>query len=96
MANGVGVVIEVTDEMVTAFMRAASDTPVQAAGRDLLNARAGLAAALAIVERDYNLSPALCDEPHPTEDLAYCELPRGHAARSGRGHSATVTKAVDW
>jgi hypothetical protein len=48
-------VIEVTHEMVTAFMQAAQATPVQVAGRELLNARAGLAAVLALVEADYCL-----------------------------------------
>lgn len=47
--------IEPTDEMVQAFMRAASQTPVQVAGRELLNARAGVAAVLAILEREYCL-----------------------------------------
>lgn len=51
---------------------------------------------LDIVNRDYNASPALCDQQCPSDPGAYCELPRGHANRSGRGHSATVTRAVDW
>lgn len=49
--------IEPSDEMVRAFMRAAADTPVQVAGRELLNARAGVAAVLAVVERDRCLKP---------------------------------------
>lgn len=60
--------IEPTDEMVTAFMRAAAETPVQVAGRELLNARAGLAAALAIVERDYDVSPKLPPVEHRRGD----------------------------
>jgi hypothetical protein len=84
-------VIEVTDEMVYAF---AAEPEITATDAHAISV--GLAAVFAIVERDYSIGPVMCDEPHPTEDLAYCELQRGHAARSGRGHSATVTKAVDW
>jgi hypothetical protein len=84
-------VIEPTDEMIAAFERDGTG-----GWGDITDTRAGLAAVLAIVERDYAIGPAMCDEPHPTEDLAYCELPRGHAEHSGRGHSATVTKAVEW
>jgi hypothetical protein len=50
-------VIEVTHEMVTTFMQAAQATPVQVAGRELLNTRTGLAAVLALVERDYRIEP---------------------------------------
>lgn len=84
--------IEVTDEMIELF-RLNHDPANPEEQPDI---RSGIAAVLHIVERDYAIGPALCDEPHPTEDLAYCELVRGHAERSGRGHSATVTKAVDW
>jgi hypothetical protein len=56
-------VIEVTHEMVTAFMQAAQATPVQVAGRELLNARAGLAAVLALAERDYQVT-----KRHPITD----------------------------
>lgn len=83
--------IEPTDEMIAAF-------EAQGTGGygDITDTRAGLAAVFAIVERDHAIGPAMCDQPHPTEPGAYCELVRGHAERSGRGHSATVTKAVDW
>lgn len=51
-----------------------------------------MAAALAIVERDYDVRRPMCGRPNPAEDLAYCELWRGHEGK----HSATVTRAVDW
>lgn len=57
---------------------------------------AAIDAVLVVVERDHAIGPAMCDAPHPTEDLAFCELPRGHEARSGRGHSTTITRAIDW
>lgn len=94
--------IQITDEMITAAAEVAEDEMIRRLGRDLGTIhrddiiRAILKAGLVLVERDYAIGPAMCDEPHPTEDLAFCELPRGHAARSGGGHSATVTKAVDW
>jgi hypothetical protein len=90
-------VIGVSDEMKAAF-RAAQDRRAEElvaegaplGGHDILDR--GLAAVLAIVERDYAIGPAMCDAPHPTEDLAYCEVPRGHKGK----HSATVERAVDW
>ena len=79
--------IEPTDEMANAADQA------HKAGESWM----GIAGAvLAVVQRDYDLRLALCDEPCPSEPGAYCELPRGHAANSGRGHSASVNKAVDW
>jgi hypothetical protein len=80
-------VIEPTDEMIYAFVGEPEITATDAHA-----IRIGLAAVLAIVERDFSLRPATCDQRHPTEDLAYCELPRGH----GGSHSATVTRAIDW
>lgn len=50
--------IELTDEMVSAFMRAAHGEPVYIAGREVPNARAGLAAVLAIVERGLRVPDA--------------------------------------
>jgi hypothetical protein len=52
-----------------------------------------LTAVFEVVERDHAIGPAMCDSgPHPSEPLAYCELPRGHKGT----HTATVEKAVDW
>jgi hypothetical protein len=84
--------IEPTDEMADAFRRAAWAKPVWIAGQEVPNLREGITAVLAIVERDYPIGPIMCDASCPTEDLAYCELPRGHKGT----HSATVEKAVDW
>lgn len=85
--------IEPTDEMVHLAVDKFLNHPemnnigeIDAAMRDTL------AAVLAIVERDYSLRAALCDQPCPTEDLAYCELPRGHSGT----HASTVEKAVHW
>jgi hypothetical protein len=74
-------VIELTDEMMRAFRSKVADGD---------GYREGLAAVLAIVERDYSVF-AHCEEPHPTEDTV-CELARGHKG----GHTATIEKAVDW
>lgn len=63
-------VIEVTHEMVSAFMAAAQEAPVQVAGRELLNARAGLAAALAIVERDFYVGERI-PLPVPCQEETY-------------------------
>jgi len=46
-------VIEPTDEMLRAFDDAAWSDPIDIAGEASANDRAGLAAVLAIVERDY-------------------------------------------
>lgn len=89
--------IEPTDEMKRAFREAqerranelvAEGAPLGA--HDILDQ--GLAAVLAIVERDYEVRIPLCDTSAPDEDLAFCEMPRGHKGQ----HSTTVTKAVDW
>lgn len=86
--------IEPTDEMVTAFMRAAAETPVQVAGRELLNARAGLAAVLAIVARDHCLERRghvfhpLAKDQSPKwrcNRVTRCVLPDGHDG----GHAYT-------
>lgn len=81
--------IEPTDEMRRAFYDEdlGCDTP---GCIDCFDDR--LAAVLAIVQRDYDFRPATCDQPKSGEPDAYCELPRGHPG----GHSATVTRAVDW
>jgi hypothetical protein len=91
-------VIEPTDEMLIAWrdaMKAAAADAVKAGeplGRSQEIARAGLAAVLAIVERDYAIGPVSCLESAPGEPLAYCELAMGHKGK----HTATVEKAVDW
>ena len=79
--------IEITDEMVKAFERHFFTCFRE---QDLRDA---LASVLTIVERDYPVGPVMCDGgPHPTEPLAYCDLPRGHEGK----HSGTVEKAVRW
>jgi hypothetical protein len=89
-------VIEPTDEMVQLALDVFLTTPTDSIAQIDAGMRNALAAALAIVERDYAIGAVMCDQPHPTESGTYCELIFGHAEQSGRGHSATVTKAVDW
>lgn len=93
--------IEPTEEMIRAHetaRRAYWDSLDYTAGVNVAEhepraARKAMEAVLAIVERDYPIGPIMCDAgPHPTEPLAYCELPRGHKGK----HSATVERAVDW
>jgi hypothetical protein len=81
------VTIKPTDEMVAAFEREGTG-----GYGDITDTRAGLAAAFAILARDFSLVRPTCDQPKSGEPDAYCELPRGHPG----GHSATVTRAVDW
>jgi len=89
-------VIEPTDEMVTAWRdamaKAARDAVQRGAPLSSTReiARAGLAAVLAIVERDYAIRPR---RSPPTEDPRCgvsrhgrkCELPPGHWGNHGRG-----------
>lgn len=83
--------IEPTDETRETFARAmeADDGTAEGGERALLS---GLAAVLALVERDYDVQPATCDVMNRGAPGAYCELPRGHDGK----HSATVARAVDW
>jgi hypothetical protein len=68
----VGVKIEVTDLMVYAF---AGEPEITATDAHAI--KAGLTAMLAMVERDYEVTPKLCGETR-TDDLAFayekCEL----------------------
>lgn len=47
--------IEITDEIVRAFEDAAWDDPVEFGGVEMANNRAGLAAVIAIIERDHRV-----------------------------------------
>lgn len=81
--------IEPTDEMRAAVRRRMGvsdgvqlDPWMEAAIEDLL----------AIVQQRYILRPVTCDDPHPGEDLTYCELLLGHDGE----HEAELTKVVRW
>jgi hypothetical protein len=54
--------IEPTDEMIEAYQEASWDKPVGSHGAEFPNVRDGLAAVLAIVERDYDV---LQHDAHP-------------------------------
>jgi hypothetical protein len=65
--------IEITDEMMNAYEEAAERSaghPIQAFG-------AGLAAVIAVVERDYDVAPKRCS--HVFTDGEQCERALGHA-----------------
>jgi hypothetical protein len=56
--------IEVTDEMERAYDDAAWENPIELGGAYMADVRAGLAAALAIVERDHDVTPKLPEFEH--------------------------------
>jgi hypothetical protein len=81
--------IEPTDEMVRAFREVDTCDDMCAQG---LHDR--LAAVLAIVERDYDVSRKRCGAAHPDENvLGYCGLPADH---EGDHLDPTAVASVTW
>lgn len=83
--------IEPTDEMVTAFMRAAHAEPVYIAGQEVPNVRAGLAAVLAVIEREYVVQ---CGAPGLNG--ARCQMEPGHAGAHVAIRHEYVERPVMW
>lgn len=82
---------EPTDEMIRAF----SDADFSGCGNadwEDSHVRIGLAAVLAIVERDYDVRKALCMQSNPQDWGALCELWRGHDGQ----HRARISQEVTW
>lgn len=90
--------IEPTDEMVQAFRHAFNEEAAKMAATapDFIEGgvitKAGLAAVLAIVERDWDVRKPLCLQSNPHDWSAPCELWDGHDGE----HRAEVRKRVHW
>lgn len=85
--------MDVTDEMIKAFADAAWEKPVEFGGLEMADNRAGLAAVLALVERDHCLEPkGHAVGPLPVVDRCLAVTPKlvGHGdiqCAAWRGHS---------
>ena len=83
--------IEPTDEMIAAFDRAVDEKLSYLHRPQAEVLRVGLAAVFALVERNYDVRQARCDDLDPNYQ-GYCERLRGHTGQ----HEAEVTKVVRW